>query len=141
MYDHTKLVSKNVFNELLSCLPSNKQRRFGRRRIAKETLLCGILQVLVNGVSWNKIAWCGCSYVSCWRYIHELQRRTGPKYTDPNNGSIGRKRQTHIFLAAGSTGGRIYGEPGLKRINACGIFCPPYGNASVKIKFLPHRIS
>ncbi len=75
MYDNTKLVSKKVFLELLKRLPSDKQRRFGRKRIAKEALLFGILQVLVNGVSWNKIAWCGCSYVSCWRYIHKLQRR------------------------------------------------------------------
>ena len=75
MYDHTKLVSKKVFKELLKCLPTNRQQRLGRKRIAKEALLCGILQVLVNGVSWNKMAWCGCSYVSCWRYMHELQRR------------------------------------------------------------------
>lgn len=75
MYDNTKLVSKKVFKELLKCLPTNKQKRFGRKRIAKEALLCGILQVLVNGVSWSKIARCGCSYVSCWRYLHELERR------------------------------------------------------------------
>lgn len=75
MYDSTKLVSKTVFLELLKRLPIRKQKRMGRKRAAKEALLCGILQVLVNGVSWNKIAWCGCSYVSCWRYIHELQRR------------------------------------------------------------------
>ena len=61
MYDNTKLVSKKVFKELLTCLPTGKQKRFGRKRIAKEALLGGILQVLVNGVSWNKIAWCGCS--------------------------------------------------------------------------------
>ena len=35
----------------------------------------GILQVLVNDVAWGKIAQCGCSYVSCYRYFCELQRR------------------------------------------------------------------
>lgn len=97
MYDHTKLVSKKVFRELLHCLPTHKQKRFGRKRIVKKALLCGILQVLVNGVSWNKIAWCGCSYVSCWRYVHELQRRgklklifkrLAKKKTDTRIGSI-----------------------------------------------------
>lgn len=38
-------------------------------------MLNGILQVLVNGVGWNKIAECGCSDTSCYRYFKELQRR------------------------------------------------------------------
>lgn len=38
-------------------------------------MVTGILQVLVNGVAWEKMAECGCSYVSCFRYLQELQRR------------------------------------------------------------------
>lgn len=75
MYDSTKLVSRRVFNKLVQLLPTSKQKKEGRRRVIKEALLNGILQVLVNGVAWNKIAACGCSYASCWRYFHELQRR------------------------------------------------------------------
>jgi transposase len=56
-------------------LPTQKQQKRGRKKIKKEALLSGILQVLVNGVAWRKIAECGCSYVSCWRYFHEIQRR------------------------------------------------------------------
>lgn len=75
MYDITKLVSKKVFGELLILLPTPKQQRRGRKRIKKKALLNGILQVLVNGVVWRKIAYCGCGYTSCWRYFQELQRR------------------------------------------------------------------
>jgi len=75
MYDHTKLVPEMVFQKLLTLLPTMKQKQFGRKRVQKDALLCGILQVLVNGVSWCKMAWCGCSYVSCFRYFQELQRR------------------------------------------------------------------
>lgn len=75
MYDITKLVSKKVWRELLTRLPSLRQKKYGRKRVSKEALLCGILQVLVNGVSWGKIAFPGCSYVSCFRYFQELQRR------------------------------------------------------------------
>lgn len=75
MYDITKLVSQKVFTKLLKLLPTPRQKREGRRRSGKEALLNGILQVLVNGVAWNKIAHCGCSYASCWRYFQELQRR------------------------------------------------------------------
>lgn len=74
MYDYSKLVSKRVWQELLRRLPTPRQKRFGRRRCAKEALLNGILQVLVNGVAWRKIAFCGCSYVCCFRYFQELQR-------------------------------------------------------------------
>lgn len=75
MYDYTKLIPQRVWNELLKQLPSSRQKRFGRKRCAKEALLNGILQVLVNGVAWRKITPCGCSYVSCFRYFKELQRR------------------------------------------------------------------
>lgn len=75
MYDYTKIVPEKVWQELLRILPTPKQKRFGRRRCAKEALLNGILQVLVNGTAWGKIAFCGCSYVSCFRYFKELQRR------------------------------------------------------------------
>lgn len=75
MYKYTKLVSEKVFAELMEILPTSKQKRFGRKRCPKIALLNGILQVLVNGVAWEKIADCGCSPVSCWRYFQELQRR------------------------------------------------------------------
>lgn len=75
MYDVTKLVSEKVLKRLLKVLPTPKKKKRGRSRIGKRLLLNGILQVLVNGVAWRKIAECGCSYVSCWRYFAELQRR------------------------------------------------------------------
>jgi transposase len=58
----------------LKLLPTPRQKSRGRR-VTKEALLTGILQVLVNGVAREKIAACGCSYVSCFRYLQELQRR------------------------------------------------------------------
>jgi transposase len=75
MYDSNKLLPKNQLQWLLSLLPTPRQKSRGRKRVAKEALVTGILQVLVNGVAWGKIAWCGCSYVSCYRYFQELQRR------------------------------------------------------------------
>ena len=75
MYDITKLVLQNQFDELLKLLPTPKQKKEGRRRCIKESLLNGILQILVNGVAWDKIAKCGCSPTSCWRYFQEIQRR------------------------------------------------------------------
>ena len=75
MYDVTKLVSKCVFDFLLKVLPTPRQRKYGRKRVEKEALLNGILQVLVNGVAWNKIAPCGCSYSSCRRYFKVIQMR------------------------------------------------------------------
>lgn len=75
MYDVTKLVKKKVWHTLLHLLPTPRQKKEGRRRANKEALLNGILQVLVNGVAWSKIATCGCGYASCWRYFHELERR------------------------------------------------------------------
>jgi len=97
MYDITKLLRKNHFNRLLNLLPSPKQKKRGRKRVKKEALLNGILQVLVNGVAWGKIADCGCGYASCFRYFKELQRRGNLKLiyqilafakTDITNGSI-----------------------------------------------------
>jgi transposase len=75
MYDYTKLVDEEVFQELLRLLPTPKQKRFGRRRLKQEALLNGILQVLVNDVAWSNIAECGASGSSCWRYFTEIQRR------------------------------------------------------------------
>lgn len=75
MYDVTKLVSKNQFDKLSQLIPTSQQKKEGRRRCVKESLLNGILQVLVNDVAWSKIAECGCSPTSCWRYFQEIQRR------------------------------------------------------------------
>lgn len=90
MYDVTKLVSVFVFNELLRILPTFRQKKEGRRRCTNEALLNGVLQFLVNGVAWNKIADCGCSYTSCYRYFAELQRR-------------GKLKLIYIVLAKGKT--------------------------------------
>lgn len=38
-------------------------------------MVTGILQVLMNGVAWGKIADCGASPTCCFRYLEELQRR------------------------------------------------------------------
>lgn len=75
MYEITKLLSREVFDKLIKILPIPKQKRYGRKRCKFEAILNGILQVLVNDVAWNKIAECGCSYVTCYRYFCELQRR------------------------------------------------------------------
>lgn len=75
MYDVTKLVSEKVWKKLLKILPTQRQKRLGRKKCRKEALLNGVLQVLANGGAWRKIAECGCSYASCFRYFQELQRR------------------------------------------------------------------
>lgn len=75
MYDVNKLVDPCVYLNLLNLLPSPKPSRVGRPRCPKEAMLCGILQVLVNGVAWKKLAECGASSSSCHRYFQELQRR------------------------------------------------------------------
>lgn len=75
MYDVTKLVSKKVFDVLVKVLPTPRQKRFGRKRVEKRSLVAGILQVLKHGIPWNSIAPCGASGVSCWRYFQEVQRR------------------------------------------------------------------
>lgn len=75
MYEITKLLPRCVFDDLLSILPKPKQKRYGRKKAKFEGILNGILQVLVNDVAWGKIAYCGCSYVTCYRYFRELQRR------------------------------------------------------------------
>ena len=97
MYDHNKLVSKKAWGTLLKVLPTLRQKKLGRKRCHKEAVLNGIVQVLVNGVAWGKIADCACSYVSCFRYFKELQRRGTLKLiyqklarekTDVTNGAI-----------------------------------------------------
>lgn len=75
MYDSTKLLPKSQVDILLNILPTPRQKKYGRKRCSKEALLNGILQVLVNDVAWCKLADCGCSYSSCWRYFKEVQRR------------------------------------------------------------------
>lgn len=75
MYDVSKLLPQKQFEKLFRELPTPKQKKEGRRRCEKRALLNGILQVLVNGVAWKKIADVGCGYVSCWRYFKEIQRR------------------------------------------------------------------
>src|SRR3989338_2643083 len=75
MYDITKLLSRKVFDDLIKILPKPKQKRIGIKRCEFEAILNGILQVLVNGVAWGKIAESGSSYVTSYRYFKELQRR------------------------------------------------------------------
>ena len=75
MYDGSKLLPKSQFEKLLKLFPEPRQKKEGRKRISKQVVLTSILQVLINGVAWKKIADCGCSYVVCWRYLEELQRR------------------------------------------------------------------
>ena len=54
MYDVTKLVSQTVFDMLMKLLPTPKQQKRGRKRIAKQSILEWHLQVLVNGIAWRK---------------------------------------------------------------------------------------
>lgn len=75
MYNINKLIPESQFNKLLSILPTPKQKKRGRKRADKGALVNGITQVLFNGVAWGKIAECGASPTSCWRYFQELQRR------------------------------------------------------------------
>jgi transposase len=75
MYEITKLLSRDTFDDLIRILPKRRQKRYGRKRCQFEAILNGILQVLVNDVAWNKIASCGASYGTCYRYFCELQRR------------------------------------------------------------------
>lgn len=69
------IVSEKVFNELLNLLPSQRQRRTGRKRCKKTALLKGILCVLKYDIPWNSLDIEGTSGASCWRYFNELQRR------------------------------------------------------------------
>ena len=80
MHEITKLLPREVFDDLVKILPCPRQKRYGRKRAEFEAILNGILQVLVNGVAWMKIADCGCSYVTCYRYFKELQRRGKLKF-------------------------------------------------------------
>jgi len=75
MYDVTKLIRQEQFNQLLSLLPTLHQKKEGRRRCSKKSLVNGILQVLINDVAWRKTADCGASPTSCWRYFRQLQKR------------------------------------------------------------------
>ena len=75
MYDVILLLPKEQFNKLLGLLPTERQKKEGRRRCNKKYLINGILQHLVNGVAWRKIANCRVSYSSCYRYFREIQRR------------------------------------------------------------------
>jgi transposase len=75
VYDVSKLLPKSQFQQLCQLLPTPRQKRRGRKLINKEALVAGILQILVNGVAWRKMAECGCSYASCWIYLNKLQRR------------------------------------------------------------------
>lgn len=75
MYNINKLIPESQFKKLLNILPTPKQKTRGRKRANKRALASGIIQVLFNGVAWGKIAECGCSSVTCWRYFKEIQRR------------------------------------------------------------------
>lgn len=74
MYDISKLISPQVFEELLKCLPTPKQKERGRKRCDKVSLVSGIIQILVLGIPWRKMFPCGASFSSCYRYFRELQR-------------------------------------------------------------------
>jgi len=74
MYEITKILPRNVFDDLLKILPKPRQKRYGRKRCKFEAILNGVLQVLVNDVAWMKIAPCGASYGTCYRYFKEIQR-------------------------------------------------------------------
>lgn len=75
MSNINKLIKPWIFEELLRLLPSPKQKRLGRKRCSKESLLLGILQVLKLGIPWSAITETNCSGTSCWRYFREIQRR------------------------------------------------------------------
>jgi len=75
MYDITLIMPTSQFRQLLRLLPSPKQKKLGRKRCKKRSMITGILQVLRLGTRWQDIHNCGCSYSSCYRYFKELQRR------------------------------------------------------------------
>ena len=75
MYDVTKLLPNPQLVRLLRLLPTPYQHQRGRKRCRKSSLVKGVLQVLVLGIPWYKMAACGCSFMSCYRYFKELQRR------------------------------------------------------------------
>jgi len=75
MYDITRIMKPSHFEVLLSLLPTPKQKKYGRKRCKKRSLIVGILQVLKLGVGWNDIHDCGVSDSSCYRYFKEIQRR------------------------------------------------------------------
>ncbi|MEN8253181.1 MAG: transposase, partial [Patescibacteria group bacterium] len=75
MYDITRLIPQTQFDRLMELLPDPKSKKRGRKRCDKASLLSGILQVMVLGIPWYQIFDCGCSFMSCYRYFKELQRR------------------------------------------------------------------
>lgn len=75
MYEVTRLLPKDQFQELVKRLPTPKWKGTGRKRCNKEALITGMLQVLKLGIPWNKIFGCGASPSSCYRYFREVQRR------------------------------------------------------------------
>jgi len=75
MYEVTRLLPKDQFDELVERLPTPRWKGIGRPRCEKEALITGMLQVLILGIGWNKIFDCGVSPSSCYRYFRELQRR------------------------------------------------------------------
>jgi transposase len=75
MYNLNKLISPQVFEELLELLPTPKQRPRGRKRCDKKALILGIIYVLKRSVPWYDCPNFGASYSSCFRYFKEIQRR------------------------------------------------------------------
>lgn len=75
MYDINKLITPQVSEELITLLPTPKQKNRGRKRCQKECLFNGIIQVLRLGIPWKNIYDCGASASSCHRYFRELTRR------------------------------------------------------------------
>lgn len=75
MYDSTRLIPQTQFDQLMALLPDPRNKKTERKRCNKEHLLSGILQVMILGIPWYQIFDCGCSFMSCYRYFKELQRR------------------------------------------------------------------
>lgn len=75
MYDVTRLIPQTQFDQLMEMLPDPQSKRMGRKRCDKASLLTGIVQVMVLGIPWYQIFDCGCSFMSCYRYFKEMQRR------------------------------------------------------------------
>ena len=76
MKDRSKFVSKSQVQQLVRLLPTPRQKRFGRKRVTKESLVTGIVQVVVMGIAWRDIHDVGCSYVSCYRHFYIAENRT-----------------------------------------------------------------
>lgn len=72
MYNINKLISPQVFEELLELLPTPKQRPKGRKRCDKRALVSGIIYVLKRSVPWYDCPNFGASASSCFRYFREI---------------------------------------------------------------------